>query len=1152
MASPKEVDLEDLVFAWLTEHGGYVLGKNDKDTSGTRDFDVATGLDTAELFAFIGQTQPDEWAKLIAAYGGDAAASQLGFAVRLASELDKRGVVDVLRAGVVDRGVTIKLVYFKPAFGFVPEVMARYEKNRLTVTRQLRYEASGKSLDLALLVNGIVVATAELKNPLSGQSIEHAMQQYRTDRDPKNRTLARAVVHFAVDPERVEMTTRLAGSATDFLPFNRGYGFGAGNPPNPGGITTAYLWEQVWQADAWLDILGRFVHSEKPARGSKRQPTVIFPRYHQWDCVRRLEAAASDEGPGHDYLVQHSAGSGKSNTIAWLAHRLSTLHANDEKVFDKVVVITDRVVLNRQLQDTVFQFEQVHGVVERIEQGSTQLAAALEGERARIIVTTLQTFPFLLGKVEQLPDRRYAVLIDEAHSSQTGEAAKELRRVLGAKGDGDLEPEDVEELLVEAVRARGKQPNLSFFAFTATPKGKTLERFGRFDPEAERYEPFHVYSMRQAIEERFIHDVLANYTTYESFYRLEKAVEDDPRYETAKARRAIARFVTLHEVNLAQKAEIVVRHFTEHVAHKVGGRAKAMVVTTSREHAVRFWQALRSYSDEHGVDCNALVAFSGTVTIDGVELTEAKCNGVPESQTAGHFEEDDQRIMVVAEKFQTGFDQPKLYAMYVDKTLTGLAAVQTLSRLNRIHPDKDGTFVLDFVNDAHQVAAEFQQWHVQTVAPASDPNLLYDTRQALDEYDVLRVEESTTLAGLLLATGTDTARVHATLKPAIDRFHELEEGEQDAFRDALGRFVRIYSFLSQVVSFTDTALERDYLFARALASFIRKDVGDSVDLSEEVELTHLRHEQRFAGSVSLEDSTGEVQTVFSGTGKLRDPQEVALSELIAALNEAFGTNWQDVDRVYRAVAGDLMADVDVQHTAVNNTPENFGVVFKGIFEKGLLGFEDKSNAAIYQFFDNEGLAETLLPKLATLVQAGARVAYQEHCPIGELLGTDLESSSLEYKSTLRTHVDTGAVFEPLQTASLKTVAAFANSRMGGTLLIGVADDGTIVGLERDYASLRKTGKDDRDLFQLHLTNVLVASMGETVAANVSVQVHSVDGKDVCRVHVRPSSFPVDAKVTVEKKGQMEKKVAFYVRLANGTRELTDPDERQRYVADRWS
>jgi type I restriction enzyme R subunit len=1163
MSSPNEQAFESAICDWLTAHGGYIEVKDDKAQGADSDFDRATGLDRVELLTFLGATQADAWDELVKRYSGDPDLAQVKFRERLAAELDKRGVVDVLRHGLIDQGVRFRLAYFKPAHGLSPDLVAKYEANRLTVTRQLRYqEGSGNSLDVALSVNGIPVATGELKNPITGQGVEQAMTQYRTARDPKNRTLARAVVHFAVDPQRVAMTTRLAGEDTRFLPFNRGHNLGPGNPQSDSGHATAYLWQRVWEREAWLDLLGRFVHVDKPGKGSKKPATVIFPRFHQWDAVRRLETAARDEGAGHSYLVQHSAGSGKSNTIAWLAHRLSTLHEADTKVFDKVVVITDRVVLDRQLQDTIYQFEHTHGVVERIERDSTQLAAALTGERARIIITTLQKFPFVQDLVEGLPGRRYAVIVDEAHSSQTGESAKELRRVLGggtanasasAPDGGDLPAEAVDQALAEAVAARGQQDNLSFFAFTATPKGKTLELFGRYNPATQRHGPFHLYSMRQAIGEGFIHDVLASYATYDSYYRLEKALEDDPRYQTVKARQAIARFVTLHEHNLAQKAEIVVEHFRQHVASKVAGQAKAMVVCSSRPHALRFFQALRKHVADHGYDIGVLVAFSDAVTVNGdAPVTEAQCNGFGESQTAERFDTDAYQIMVVAEKFQTGFDQPKLYAMYVDKTLTGLAAVQTLSRLNRTSPDKDGTFVLDFVNDAEQIAEEFEQYYGRTVAPPSDPNLLYDTRHALDEFGVLDAVEARTFAHLLLAEQVDHGRLHAALGPAIDRFAALDDDEQDRFRDALGRFVRIYSFLSQIVSFGDTDLERDYLFGKALQAFTKADPGETVDLSGALELTHLRHVQQFSGSVALDAEEGEAVTIYSGTGRRIEPEPEPLSVIIDRLNALHGTDWTDADRlVFDAALEDMVGDEDVQLTAANNTAENFGVVFPEMFQRALLGRMDRNEKVVFKYLDDSDLAADVVKVYATLAQARAKVAYQEHCPIGELLAADGEGAHLEYKSTLRTGTDTGAVIKPLETAVVKTVAAFANSRYGGTLLIGVADDASVHGLAGDYASLRKPGKDDRDRFLLHLNQLLLDALGATAASTVTTQLHTVDGEDLCRVHVPPSTFPVDANVTLDKGGQVVKKTAFYIRIGNGTREVADPDEQQRYTASRW-
>ena len=774
-----------------------------------------------------------------------------------------------------------------------------------------------------------------------------------------------------------------------------------------------------------------------------------------------------------------------------------------------------------------------------------------------MIITTLQKFPFVLDKVESLPGRRYAMIVDEAHSSQTGEAAKELRQVLGTgkvkkDDDSELPADEIEQALAETIAARGRQDNMSFFAFTATPKGKTLELFGRLDAATGNYEPFHLYSMRQAIEEGFILDVLSNYTTYETFFHLEKAITNDPTYQTTKARRAIARFITLHEHNLAQKSEIVVEHFRAHIAHKIAGQAKAMVVCSSRPHAVRFWLALRKYVADHGYGIGVLVAFSDAVSVNGDDpVTEAKCNGFPESQTAERFDTDDYQIMVVAEKFQTGFDQPKLYAMYVDKTLTGLAAVQTLSRLNRTHPDKDGTFILDFVNDANDIAAFFEPYYGKTVAPPSDPNLLYDTRHALDEFGVLTVEDATTFARLLLAERIDHGRLHAALSPAIERFLGMESDEQSRFRDALGRFVRVYSFLSQIVSFTDTALERDYLFGKALKAFIKADPGAAVDLSTAVELTHLRNEQQFSGSVALSADSGAVSAIYSGTGRMTEPEPEPLSVIISRLNTQYGTDWTDADRlVFDAAVDDLVASQEVQVTAVNNSAENFGVVFPELFQKALLGRMDRNEKVVFRYLDDKDLAADVVKVYATLAQARAKVAYQQHCPISELLASD-ENQHLEYKSTLRTGADSGEVMKPLETACLKTVAAFSNSREGGTLLIGVADDGSIHGLASDYASLHKPSKGDRDLFLLHLNQLLINAVGETAASTVSTQIHTIDANDLCRVHVPPSSFPVDAKVLVEKGGQQQKRTAFYVRIGNGTREITDSAERQKYIASRW-
>ena len=984
---------EDAITDNLSQHGGYRVCKNGLKPEWEADFDASLGLDTGELFAFIDATQPQAWQALVKAHGGNPETARSKFAMRLAAKVDAEGTLRVLRHGVRDQNVDIRLAYFKPAHGLTPQLQGRYEANRLTVTRQLPFDpASTKTLDLCLFINGIPVATAELKNHLTGQTIEHAIHQYRTDRDPANVTLGRrALVHFAVDPDRVAMTTRLVGERTRFLPFNLGHNLGAGNPPNRHGHRTAYLWERVWQRDAWLDVLGRFIHVERPEKGSPAQrraaETVIFPRFHQWDAVLRLEADARERGAGQHYLVEHSAGSGKSNTIAWTAHRLSTLHdLQDEKIFHKVIVITDRVVLDRQLQDTIYQFEHVRGVVEKIDRDSQQLADALLGEQARVVITTLQKFPFLMKELADMPKRRYAIIVDEAHSSQGGETSKELKLALGATDEQELtvaEAEDaglvataldpIDEALAKAVSARGRQANISFFAFTATPKARTLENFGTWDDTEKRFVPFHLYSMRQAIEEGFILDVLQNYTTYKTFWKVSKAVADDPRYEEVKARRAIARFVSLHPHQLAQKAEIIVEHFRQHVAHKIGGQAKAMVVTSSRLHAVRYKQAIDKYIAQKGyTDVRALVAFSGKVVPRGEEpYTEANMNGFPESQTGLRFKgedpyaQDDYQVMIVAEKYQTGFDVPLLHTMYVDKVLVGVAAVQTLSRLNRPHPLKDDTFILDFRNETDDVVKAFEPYYGRTVAPPTDPNLMSDARDRLDEFDMLREDEVAAVVPTLMAmsvTATSHAQVYALLAPTRDRYDALADENRAAFRDALNKFVRLYSFLSQVVTLGSPALERDYVYCRALAAYLRDSAtAERLDLGTAVELTHLRNEVTFEGSLGLKSDTAQVKSMFGdAAGRQQDLSLLPLSEIVLTLNERFGLYLTEKDQLlFDQFEEEWAADPELEAQAQNNTLDNFRLVFDRIFVGTIVKRMDANEAIFKQIIDDPDFKATI-------------------------------------------------------------------------------------------------------------------------------------------------------------------------------------------------
>ena len=968
-SNTNERAFEDTIERWLATYGNY-------SNSVTDDFDAVLGLDTKQLFAFLDATQFEKLDQLAQrAYGGDTERAKSGLTARLAKELDNRGTVDVLRNGITDRGVDISVAFFKPAHGLTQELIKRYEANRVTVSRQLAYErGSNKTLDLCLLVNGIPTATAELKNPLTGQTVEHAKKQYREDRDARNTTLSnRAIVHFAIDPDSVFMTTRLEGVNTRFLPFNQGTGGagnvgGAGNPFSNVGYRTAYIWEQLWTRDAWMDVLNRFIHN--PSDGE-----AVFPRLHQWHAVNELEMRAKREGAGRSYLVQHSTGSGKSLTLAWLAHRLSNLHnSDDEKIFDKVIVITDRRVLDQQLQETIYGIEHVRGLVSKIDRDSVQLADALSGRQAQIVITTLQKFPFVLDHIDDVSSgRRYAVLIDEAHSSQSGTSAADLKKVLGGTENSDPEPDDEvdgEDLTNELVAGRGRKDNISFFAFTATPKARTLELFGHKTnvQGEERFVPSHVYSMRQAIEEGFILDVLAHYTTYQTYWNIEKQIAEDPEYDPQRAKVAIARYVAVHDDHLNRKAEMVVEHFRQHTARKIDGRAKAMVVTSSRLHAVRFKQALDRHIKTEDIEkLNVLVAFSGTVDDGGVEFTESRMNGFPESQTAQEFEKDQHQIIVVAEKFQTGFDQPLLHTMYVDKVLTGLNAVQTLSRANRIFPGKEDTFVLDFRNDTDDIQQAFASWYEGTAAIPTDPNLLWDTHRKLMSHRVVHEQDIEPLVRALISTKDVGAHqeIHRLLDPALLRFHESASDEQHEFRDLLSRFISLYDFISQIVDFTDVKLERDYRYCRALRARLPNQGEGRIDLGSEVELTHLRISQTFEGSASLDTGEGELSAVFDGEKSGEEPEEAPLSTIVEALNERFGTDFDESDQLFLdQVQNDLQRNETVRAQALANSFDNFLLEFDGHFNRTLAGRVRSNGTMVARIRNSDEMRAVLMQQYA--------------------------------------------------------------------------------------------------------------------------------------------------------------------------------------------
>ena len=988
MKRTSEAAFETVIEAHLLQNGYVHVARES--------FDRERAIFPETLLAFIRETQPKEWGKLEALHGDKTGEQVL---TDLCKWMDMHGSLATLRHGFKCYGRTLRAAYFKAAHELNPELESRYAANRLGLTRQLHFSPrSEKSLDVTLSLNGIPVATLELKNPLTGQRVEDARRQYKEDRDPREPIFEfkrRTLVHFAVDTESVLMTTRLAGAVTHFLPFNKGCAGAAGNPPDPEGRTyrTAYLWEEVLQRDSLLDLLARFIHlqidEKRDDQGRKvKTESMIFPRYHQLEAVRILVDAARSEGVGHNYLVEHSAGSGKSNTIGWLTHRLASLHdAANERVFDSVIVVTDRVVLDQQLQDTIYQFEHKRGVVQRINESSRQLAEALENA-VPVIITTLQKFPFvsrqLLKMAEErgttgtgtLATRRCAVIVDEAHSSQGGETATELKEVLGGdelrkeakKRATDEGREDMEEVF-RSMAKRGKQTNLSFFAFTATPKHKTLAVFGRDG------QPAHRYTMRQAIEEEFILDVLKHYTTYVTYFRLLKACEEDPNVEHKKAALALARFMKLHSYNIAQKTEVMVEHFEAVTRHKIRGRAKAMVVTGSRLEAVRYKQSFDRYIQAKGYAIKSLVAFSGKVVDDklaDVTYTEPGMNhGISEKELPEKFATPEYQVLLVAEKYQTGFDQPLLHTMFVDKRLAGIQAVQTLSRLNRIHPLKEDTFVLDFVNDREEIREAFKTYYEGAeMGEEVDPARMYEIKGELDAAGIYLDEEVERFSAVYFApkrrqSALDHKTMNAALDPAVSRFDALQKEtkeEAELWRGKVQAFLNLYGFLSQVIPYQDSDLERLYVFLRHLTPKLpgRKS-GPAYQFDEEVRLEYYRLQKISEGSISLQD--GEARRLDGptevGSGLVR-PQPMPLSQLIDIVNERFGTDFNQADQLFfDQIVEAAVADDELRQTAAVNPESKFELVFKNLTERLFVERMDQNEEIFIRYMNDESFRQVV-------------------------------------------------------------------------------------------------------------------------------------------------------------------------------------------------
>ena len=993
-----EGTLEEIICDHLTENG-WNLGVSS-------DYQREVGLDPIELFNFILSTQKESFERLVKLHGSDEKARKK-IIERIVNEIQNRDPIDVIRNDVTDTGVKLKLAYFAPEFDLVEESRMNYQANRLTVTRQVRMSESNinDSIDLVFFLNGIPLATAELKSQTAGQNVRDAIKQYRYDRKPNDLIFrSRSLVNFAIDEDDVYMTTQLRGANTEFRPFNlgengAGKSGGKGNPLNPSGERTQYFWHQVLQRDNWLRILGSYIHINYPvdeATGKRsKEGIVIFPRFHQWHAVESLISVTAKSGHGLNRLAQHSAGSGKSNTISWLAHRLSVLHTpslknSDEiwskgldvnqSIFDKVIVVTNRRALDTQLRDTVASFDHQPGSIFQVREDmgskNEQLRDALSSSAVRIITTTIQTFPFVTQTALTLKGSRFAIIIDEAHSGHSGDTSKDLKLVLGGEdslqeaekfdSENSVDDETIETLLEKSLNARGKADNVTFFAFTATPSSKTLEMFGEKnlnDAEQDFFVPFHTYSMKQAIEEGYILDVLKNYTSYKTYYRLANNLNaSDLEVPKGKAASALARFASLHPTNLAQKAEIIVEHFRANTARKIGGKAKAMVVTRSRLHAVRYKQAIDRYLlEKQYSDLRTLVAFSGTVfdpDAPSIEYTEFSMNEFKSSEIPREFAKSYQ-VLIVAEKFQTGFDQPLLHTMYVDKKLAGINAVQTLSRLNRTHPEKEDTFILDFANEPDEVRESFRPYFEESYGSPTDPNILYDLQsQILGARIIFQEEMSKAVQGLLSSNAKiGSSILKANTDPAIDRWHSLDEEERTLFKSNAKKYVSAYSFLGLIVPFKDLALEELYYYLKFLVRRLLDSTGTgTLDIDDEVVLTHLRTELIIQNAdLSLDVGSTEPlpPSITLNPNSSAEPDSELLSKLIAALNERFGLNLTEADRIwFEQQQSHHAQNPELREVALANDYDNFAYFFEPKIESELIE-RHEANEDLFKAFFNQ-------------------------------------------------------------------------------------------------------------------------------------------------------------------------------------------------------
>ena len=972
---------EDIESFLLTEQGGY--------TKTTDTYDPTVGLYTSTLISFVQATQPKEWARFVNTCNSDPVRK---FCVAFNNACDTDGLISVLRHGFKHRGIPFRVCYFRPESHLNKTATAIYEQNICNVVRQWHYSAdNNKSVDMVLVLNGIPVFALELKNQYTGQNVDNAKTQWMYDRDPRELCFQfnkRILVYFCVDHTDVFMTTKLAKGDTYFLPFNQGSNGagnngGKGNPANPNGYPTAYLWEDVLQKDSALDIIQKFIHC-------KDNKVLIFPRFHQLDVVRKLIADVKKHGTGVNYLIQHSAGSGKSNSIAWTAYRLASLHdENNRPVFASVIIVTDRTVLDRQLQDTISSFDHTLGTVETIGEGKTSkdLRDAINGG-SRIIVTTLQKFPVIYSEVENTAGKGFAVIVDEAHSSQTGSSAIKLKTALAdteqalreyAEIEGKAEDEiDRNDKLVQEMIVHGKHKNLSFFAFTATPKGQTLEMFGTELSDGS-FHPFHIYSMKQAIQEGFIMDVLQNYMTYHTCFKIAKTIPDNPEVPASRAAKVIRRFEELHPYNISQKAQIIVETFLSTTSKAIGGKGKMMVVTSSRLAAVRYYHEVKRYIEEKGyTNVDVLVAFSGAIKDGGDEHTEGSLNvrkdgsHISEDQTKAEFHENF-NVLIVAEKYQTGFDEPLLHTMIVDKKLRGVKCVQTLSRLNRICPGKNDTFILDFVNTADDIQEAFQPFYQETsLSQEVNVDLIYKLQKELQAYKIYSVNDIEAFCNIYYSNkkqdSTMMGKMTSALKPVADRYNAKAEDDRYNFRRQVRSYIKWYGYISQVCRMFDAEMQKEYVFCSYLLRLLPAEPVKMIDLEGALKLEFYKLEQTFKGEIGLMDQTG-VYEPASGKGKAVPEQKEPLEEVIQKINELFAGNFTDADRVLIYALHDrLKDDAKLRKVAQTSDPQVFAEsIFPKTFDEVAQDSYVEQTEAFTSLFQNKSKYKAIMSALASML-----------------------------------------------------------------------------------------------------------------------------------------------------------------------------------------